>query len=77
MLTPAEQIRKQEADTLATVKEKAKGVESNPPEFKHIKPECGPCCRAKDNGSGHYVIVTHCDKCHAETHLPIYSRPNH
>lgn len=77
MLTPAEQIRKQEEALLKVVKDKAKGKVVEESEFKVLKAECGPCCRARDNGSGRHVVVTHCDRCHSEKDLPIAERPNH
>jgi hypothetical protein len=60
------------------VKHAAKIKLDKSPEFRYIKiPECGPCCRARDNGSGRHVIVVHCDRCHAEKDLPIEERPGH
>lgn len=48
------------------------------PEFKHLKvPECGPHCRAKDNGSGKHVMVQHCNQCHMEHDMVMDDRPAH
>jgi len=46
--------------------------------FKHLDEKvCGPHCIAKDNGSGKYVSVRHCDQCHEEYDFAIAERPAH